>query len=185
VACRRNRYVRYTAEHSVRVSLPFSGRYTFVRCGQPLGSNPLCCKLGTAPYVGRGQPSGRRLIPHPIVHRKSVCQGSSVRSRAVGAYFRTDRRHTVELARVAQLDGKSSIPSSFTTTRSTKAATSRRGNSRSSSPPSHGRRDRPTFFAKEYMRDLTRARAVQRRPTNPPRTALNLSTGGLPLTTRL
>ena len=47
------------------------------------------------------QPFGSRaLLPHSIAHRKSFCRTANIRTRIVRAYLRSDRRHTVQLARV-------------------------------------------------------------------------------------
>jgi hypothetical protein len=128
-------------------------------------------KTRTATLQWLAQPLGSwGLIPHSAVHRKSVSRKSDIRSRAVGAYLRTDRRHTVQLVRVASaprlncgVGCKEPIPSSFNKTGSTKAATSRRGNSQRDlrrRAAFQSLPDRITFFAKEYARDLTRAGAA-------------------------
>ena len=132
---------------SPTIAVSFARRTNWVRIcdtanspqAHPLGTDSRGArKTRTATLQWLAQPLGSwGLIPHSAVHRKSVCRKSDIRSRAVGAYLRTDRRHTVQLVRVASaprlncgVGCKEPIPSSFNKTGSTKAATSRRGNSR-------------------------------------------------------
>ena len=162
------------------IAVSFARRTNWVRVcdtanspqAHPLGTDSRGArKTRTATLQWLAQPLGSwGLIPHSAVHRKSVSRKSDIRSRAVGAYLRTDRRHTVQLVRVASaprlncgVGCKEPIPSSFNKTGSTKAATSRRGNSQRDlrrRAAFQSLPDRITFFAKEYARDLTRAGAA-------------------------
>jgi hypothetical protein len=112
--------------HSSSPRLSGSPTIACVRCQmRELASKPRHRKLDTGTYIGHRQPSGRRnhmhgqsrvacaasrkpgLIPHSIARRESVCRITNIRFRAVGAYLRTNRRHT---AVIVSMTAASAMP---------------------------------------------------------------------------